>query len=168
MKRFLIPAALALCAVLSATEFGSEKDGYSINLSGNWQSGTLLSKLIGQDSTRLTAFKDLTGKTPLVINILAMESFGDLDFTRRATYDALAADPQNAGGIRHTTVKIGGLDAARMEYRRKGGKKIIQYLLVDNKQLWSLMFVGPANMDAAQIKAIDADAASFRVRAKPQ
>lgn len=148
----------------AAAEFGSDREGYSIRLTGEWKSSTLLSKLIGQDSTRLTAFRDLTGKTPLVVHILSMENFGDLNFNRQAVAEALANDPKTAGGIRQTTLKIGPCDAVRMEYRRKGGKKILQYLLVSDKRLWSILFVGPDTMTADQIKAIDADAGSFRIR----
>ncbi len=164
MKQLLL-ILFAFCITLSAAEFGSEKDGYSIKLSGEWKTNPLLNIYLGKGSSKLTAYR--TGKTLLVVNLIAMESYSDLDFTRRATYDALAADKAIKGGVKHTTVKIGGLSAARMEYRRSG-KKIIQYLLVENKQFWSVMFVGPENMTAAQIKAIDADAASFRILAKPQ
>lgn len=168
MKKWIPVLILSLlCPFLPATEFGSEKDGYTLNLSGEWKSGTFLTRLIGQGSTRLTAFKDLSGKTPLVAHLLSMETFGDLAFNHQATCDALANDPETVGGVRNTTVKIGGLDAARLEYRRSG-KTIIQYLLVVNGRLWSLMFVGPGKMTAAQLKAIDMDAASLRIRTKAQ
>lgn len=167
MKWFPALLLSLLCPLLSATDFGSEKEGYTLKLSGDWKSGTFLTRLIGQGSTKLTAFKDLSGKTPLVAHLLSMEAFGNLAFNRQATFDALSADPKTIGGVRNTTIKIGGLDAARLEYRRSG-KKIIQYLLVANGHLWSLMFVGPEKMTADQLKAIDADAASFRIRAKTQ
>ena len=167
MKWFPVLLLSLLCPLLSAADFGSEKEGYTLKLSGDWKSGTFLTRLIGQGSTKLTAFQDLSGKTPLVAHLLSMETFGDLAFYRQATFDALSADPKTIGGVRNTTIKIGGLDAARLEYRRSG-KKIIQYLLVANGHLWSLMFVGPEKMTADQLKAIDADAASLRIRAKTQ
>ena len=167
MKWFPVLLLSLLGPLLSATDFGSEKEGYTLKLSGDWKSGTFLTRLIGQGSTKLTAFKDLSGKTPLVAHLLSMEAFEDLAFNRQATFDALSADPKTIGGVRNTTIKIGGLDAARLEYRRSG-KKIIQYLLVANGHLWSLMFVGPEKMTADQLKAIDADAASLRIRAKTQ
>ena len=48
------------------------------------------------------------------------------------------------------------------------GKKIIQYLVLAEKRLWSILFVGPEKMSAEQIREIDADAASFRLRAAAQ
>ena len=120
MKWFPVLLLSLFCPLLSAADFGSEKEGYTLKLSGDWKSGTFLTRLIGQGSTKLTAFQDLSGKTPLVAHLLSMETFGDLAFNRQATFDALSADPKTIGGVRNTTIKIGGLDAARLEYRRSG------------------------------------------------
>lgn len=159
---------LLIGARSAAAEFGSEKEGFTIRLTGDWKSVSLLSKLLDSETSRLTAFRDLTGKTPLVVHILSTDGFGDLNFNRQAVVDALSKDRQIVGGIRQSTVKIGNCDAARLEFRRKGGKKIIQYLLLAEKHLWSILFIGPEKMSAEQIREIDADAASFRLRAAAQ
>ena len=151
---------LLIGARSAAAEFGSEKEGFTIRLTGDWKSVSLLSKLLDSETSRLTAFRDLTGKTPLVVHILSTDGFGDLNFNRQAR--------QIVGGIRQSTVKIGNCDAARLEFRRKGGKKIIQYLVLAEKRLWSILFVGPEKMSAEQIREIDADATSFRLRAAAQ
>jgi len=110
---------LLIGARSAAAEFGSEKEGFTIRLTGDWKSVSLLSKLLDSETSRLTAFRDLTGKTPLVVHILSTDGFGDLNFNRQAVVDALSKDRQIVGGIRQSTVKIGNCDAGIPSKRGK-------------------------------------------------
>ena len=94
-ERKMRSGTLFLCLFLligarsAAAEFGSEKEGFTIRLTGDWKSVSLLSKLLDSETARLTAFRDLTGKTPLVVHILSTDGFGDLNFNRQAVVDAI-------------------------------------------------------------------------------
>ena len=116
---------LLIGARSTAAEFGSEKEGFTIRLTGDWKSVSLLSKLLDSESSRLTAFRDLTGKTPLVVHILSTDGFGDLNFNRQAVVDAHAAEISKSmlGRIERCLVfgparKGGGMLSARTDNNR--------------------------------------------------
>ena len=122
MMRRLLLLLLLFTAALSATEFGT-KD-FTISLSGKWETSSLIDRMLNDESVKLTAWRDLTGKIPLLLNIVSMESFGDLYFHRRAIEDELYKDKNLSGGIVQTSFQIGRLGAIRMEYVLKK-KRII-------------------------------------------
>ena len=158
MMRRLLLLLLLFTAALSATEFGT-KD-FTISLSGKWESSSLIDRMLKDESVKLTAWRDLTGKIPLLLNIVSMESFGDLYFHRRAIEDELYKDKNLSGGIVQTSFQIGRLGAIRMEYVLKK-KRIIDYLLVENGRMWVITFICPERIPVERLREIDRDAASF-------
>ena len=160
MMRRLLLLLLLFTAALSATEFGT-KD-FTISLSGKWETSSLIDRMLNDESVKLTAWRDLTGKIPLLLNIVSMESFGDLYFHRRAIEDELYKDKNLSGGIVQTSFQIGRLGAIRMEYVLKK-KRIIDYLLVENGRMWVITFICPERITVERLRGIDRDAASFRL-----
>lgn len=160
MMRRLLLLLLLFTAALSATEFGT-KD-FTISLSGKWETSSLIDRMLKDESVKLTAWRDLTGKIPLLLNIVSMESFGDLYFHRRAIEDELYKDKNLSGGIVQTSFQIGRLGAIRMEYVLKK-KRIIDYLLVENGRMWVITFICPERIPVERLHGIDRDAASFRL-----
>lgn len=160
MMRRLLLLLLLFTAALSATEFGT-KD-FTISLSGKWETSSLIDRMLNDESVKLTAWRDLTGKIPLLLNIVSMESFGDLYFHRRAIEDELYKDKNLSGGIVQTSFQIGRLGAIRMEYVLKK-KRIIDYLLVENGRMWVITFICPERIPVKRLRGIDRDAASFRL-----
>ena len=158
MMRRLLLLLLLFTAALSATEFGT-KD-FTISLSGKWETSSLIDRMLKDESVKLTAWRDLTGKIPLLLNIVSMESFGDLYFHRRAIEDELYTDKNLSGGIVQTSFQIGRLGAIRMEYVLKK-KRIIDYLLVENGRMWVITFICPERIPVERLREIDRDAASF-------
>lgn len=160
MMHRLILLLLLLAATLSATEFGTKE--FTIKLSGKWGTSTLIDRMLNDESVKLTAYCDLTGKVPLLLNIVSMESFGDLYFHRRAIEDELYKNKNLSGGIVQTSFQIGRLSAIRMEYILKK-KRIVDYLLVENGRMWMITFICPEKIPAERLREIDRDAASFRL-----
>jgi len=176
MKRFLLfTFVFCLAAIGFAKEFGSQKDGFFIQMPDDWQTNRLLSSFVGTAidrkdgaiGTKLTAYKGVLTKQPLVLNLITFETEDSLDFNRKAVIDGLSKDSQMRGGIQNTTVNLNGKQAARLEYVRKSGHRLIQYLLVDRGRLWSILFVGPQNMTAPTKAELGQIANSFRL-AEPE
>ena len=70
MMRRLILLLLLLAAALSATEFGTKE--FTIKLSGKWGTSSLIDRMLNDESVNITASRDLTGKVPLLLNIVSI------------------------------------------------------------------------------------------------
>ena len=160
---------LSVCSLFAVT-FGSEAEGFSIELPDGWRTNAIVSKLVGaavdkgEDvGTKLTAFKAASGISPMVLNIVTFKTFEDLNFNRKAALDALSRDPKLKGGIRNTNVKLAGRDAAKFEYSRTSGHRMVQYLLVSDGILWSILFVCPQSTKPEALKELENVPNSFKL-----
>lgn len=165
---FLLLSVFSLS--LFAAAYGSKAEGFTIELPDGWKTNAIVSKLVGaavdkdgDAGAKLTAFRTASGLSPIVLNIVSFKTFEDLNFNRKAALDALSKDSKLKGGIRNTNVKIAGLDAAKFEYNRTSGHKMIQYLLVSNGQLWSILFVCPQSTKPETLKDLEKIPQSFKL-----
>ena len=166
---FAVPLFFFTLSLLAAT-FGSEAEGFTIELPDGWKTNAIVSKIVGaavdkgEDvGTKLTAFKTGSGLSPMVLNIVTFKTFEDLNFNRKAALDALSRDPKLKGGIRNSNVKLAGRDAARFEYSRTSGHRMIQYLLVADGVLWSILFVCPQSTSQETLKELENAPKSFKL-----
>ena len=171
MKRgFLALLLLFSVLTLRGETFGSKAEGFTIDLPDGWKTSYLVSKLVGaavnkgEDvGAKLTAFHTGSVLSPLVLNIVCFKTFEDLNFNRKAALDALSRDSKLKGGIRNTNTKLAGRDAAKFEYSRTSGHKMVQYLLVADGRLWSILFVCPQSTKPEELKEMEKVPQSFKL-----
>ncbi len=176
MKRgFLALLLLFSVLTLRGETFGSKAEGFTIDLPDGWKTSYLVSKLVGAAVNKgedvganLTAFHTGSVLSPLVLNIVCFKTFEDLNFNRKAALDALSRDSKLKGGIRDSNVKIAGLPAARFEYNRTSGHKMIQYLLVSDETLWSILFICPQSTKPETLKELEKIPQTFRLFPLPE
>ncbi len=166
---FAVPLFFFTLSLLAAT-FGSEAEGFTIELPDGWKTNAIVSKIVGaavdkgEDAgVKLTAFKTASGLSPMVLNIVTFKTFEDLNFNRKAALDALSRDSKLKGGIRNTNTKLAGRDAAKFEYSRTSGHKMVQYLLVADGRLWSILFVCPQSTKPEELKEMEKVPQSFKL-----
>ncbi len=173
MKSLFLSVGLIFSSLsLFAATFGSEADGFTLELPDDWKTNALVSKLVGaavdkgEDvGAKLTAFKTGSGLSPMVLNVVSFKTFEDLNFNRKAILEALSRDTKLKGGIRNTNVKIAGQNAAKLEYNRTSGHKMIQYLVVADGKLWSILFVCPQSTKPEALKELEKIPQSFKLYA---
>ena len=175
MRSLLFLLFFSFSLILSAKEFGSKKDGWILVLPDDWNTNQLLSALIGKTigtgegtvETKLTAYKGSELKNAVILNLISFETEANLSFNVKAVRDGLEKDPK-IRIVSQKKVKAGDTDAVRMEYLR-GSNRMIQYLLVKQNRLWSLIFICPKEISAKIKDEIGGIANTFRIEAeKPQ
>ena len=103
----------------------------------------------------------------MILNLISFETEANLSFNVKAVRDGLEKEPA-IRIVSQKKVKAGDTDGVRMEYLR-GSNRMIQYLLVKQNRLWSLLFICPKEISAKIQDEIGGIANSFRIEAgKPQ
>lgn len=170
MKQFLTALLLLLVFLSFAKEFGSKKDGWTLNLPDGWNTSAVLSSLVGKAigtgegsvETKLTAFKGTGLVNAVILNLITFETEASLSFNVKAVTDALEKDSGVQGKIQRKALRIGERNAVRIEYIRKPDHRMIQYFLMNGGRLWSLLFIGPEDMNGALAEEIRGIAETFR------
>lgn len=175
MRFLLFLLLFSFSLFLSAKEFGSKKDGWTISLPDDWNTNPLLSALAGKTmgsgegavETKLTAFKGSELKSTVILNLISFESEANLQFNAKAVQDALEKEPK-IRIVSQKKIKITNMDAVRIGYVRNSNR-FIQYLLVNKGKLWSLLFICPREISSKIEKEIGGIAETFRLeQEKPQ
>lgn len=175
MRSFPFLLLFFFSLLLSAEEFGSKKDGWTLSLPDDWTTNSLLSALAGKTmgsgegavETKLTAYKGSDLKNAVILNLISFESEANLLFNAKAVRDALEKEPE-IKIISQKKIKRTDTDAVRIEYIRDSNR-FIQYLLVNKGRLWSLLFISPKNIGGKIKEEIGGIAEAFRLEVeKPQ